>query len=247
MYRGISSLVALLLVATACSGRSSQQEVLVFGASSLSDVLRDAEIAFEAANPGVDVQLNLAGSSSLREQLIGGAPADLFAPASLTVMDQAIEAGEIAGPVTIVATNGLSIVVPSGNPANVTDLSSFGDRDLLLGLCNPAVPCGAFAREALAEAGVDPQLDTEEPDVRSLLNKVANGELDAGIVYQTDVLSAGDAVEGIALPARTNRSLSYGVAITDRSDSPELAAAFVTFLTSEPGRELFTARGFAAS
>ena len=187
----------------------------MFAAASLTDAFEEVGTAFEAANPGRTVEFNFAASSALREQILAGAPADVFASANTSNMDQVVEGGAAAEPETFVK-NLLQIAVPAGNPAGVTGLADFANADLLIGLCAEEVPCGEFGREALANAGVTPSIDTNEPDVRSLLTKVEAGELDAGIVYVTDVLSAGDAVEGIDIPADDNVIATYPIAALDR-------------------------------
>ena len=169
----------------ACSGSSVEGELLVSAAASLTDAFAEIESAFEEANPDVDVVLNLGSSSALREQILEGAPADVFASANTSNMDQVAEAGELSGEAEIFATNSLQIAVPTGNPGGVTGLEDFAREELLIGLCAEDVPCGDFGRQALAKAGVIPSIDTNEPDVRALLTKIEAGELDAGITYVT--------------------------------------------------------------
>ena len=89
-----------------------------------------------------------------------------------------------------------------------------------------------------------PSIDTNEPDVRSLLTKIEAGELDAGIVYVTDVLSAGDAVEGIDIPAEDNVIATYPIAALTDAGNSEVAAAFVAFVLSDEGQEILTSYGF---
>ncbi|MFV0259097.1 MAG: molybdate ABC transporter substrate-binding protein [Acidimicrobiales bacterium] len=220
--------------------------VLVFAAASLTDAFGEMEAAFEAAHPAVDVQLNLAGSSSLREQILEGAPADVFASANEANMDQVGEAGETAGDPEVFAENRLQIAVPAGNPGGVTGLDDFADPELLIGLCAEGVPCGDFARESLAEAGVVPDVDTNEPDVRALLTKVGADELDAGIVYVTDVRAAGDLVEGIDIPEEDNVVATYPIAELAGAPNPDAAAGFVEFVRSEDGRAILASYGFVA-
>jgi molybdate transport system substrate-binding protein len=242
-------ILAVAALLAACSPDSDRHELLVFGASSLTEVLRDAEDTFETANPDVDVRLNLAGSSALREQILNGAPADVFIPASSNIMQELFEAGEMVGnisEVAVVAGNRIVIAVPPGNPAGVTGIESFERSELLLGVCNPSVPCGALASDSFAVSGVVPSIDTEEPDVRSVLTKVAEGELDAGIVYVTDVVAAAGAVQTVDLPQSAALGTDYGAAIVAGSDEPELAGSFIDFLTSGEGQKLFRIRGFVA-
>jgi molybdate transport system substrate-binding protein len=218
--------------------------VTVFAAASLTDAFGEIADEFEAANPGVSVEPSFGASSSLREQILAGAPADVFASANLSNMDRVVEADAAAGDPRTFATNRLEIVVPAGNPADVTGLTDFGDDDLLVGLCAAEVPCGELAREALANSGVTPRLDTEEPDVRSLLTKVEAGELDAGLVYATDVLAAGDAVEGIEIPADDTVVAEYPIATLVEADGAAAADAFVAYVLSDAGQDILASHGF---
>lgn len=217
--------------------------VTVFAAASLTDAFEEVGSAFEAANPGVTVEFNFAGSSALREQVLAGAPADVFASANRSNMVQLVDGGEATGPMDFVA-NQLQIAVPAGNPADVAGLADFAAGDLLIGLCAEEVPCGQFGRQALARAGVTPAIDTNEPDVRALLTKVEAGELDAAIVYRTDVLSAGDAVQGIDIPAVQNVVATYPAAVLTGAANAEGAEAFVAFVLSPEGQEILGSYGF---
>ncbi|MCI0425064.1 MAG: molybdate ABC transporter substrate-binding protein [Actinobacteria bacterium] len=255
---------ALLLVLAACGGSDAETtttvaggstsapstgvegEVLVSAAASLTDAFAEVESAFEAANPEVDVVLNLGPSSGLREQILEGAPADVFASANTSNMDQVAEAGELAGDPEIFFRNLLQIAVPAGNPAGVTGLEDFGRDELLIGLCAEDVPCGDFAREALANAGVTPAIDTNEPDVRALLTKVEAGELDAGITYVTDIASTDGAVEGVDIPEDENVVAAYPIAVLAGAPNPDAASAFVDFVLSDEGQAILAGYGFAA-
>jgi molybdate transport system substrate-binding protein len=218
--------------------------VLVSAAASLTDAFAEIEAAFEAIHPGVDVVLNLGGSSSLRTQILEGAPVDVFASADASVMDQVLGASLVSGAPRVFARNRLQIAVPAGNPAGIRGLGDFADPRLRLGLCAETVPCGGFAREALERAGVVPALDTEEPDVRALLTKIELGELDAGITYRTDVASAQDAVEGIDLPPEADVTAEYTIACLRYAPNPDAADAFVRFVLSEDGRAILVGNGF---
>ncbi|MDP9495131.1 MAG: molybdate ABC transporter substrate-binding protein [Actinomycetota bacterium] len=220
-------------------------EVLVSAASSLTHAFAEVEAAFEAANPGVDVVLNLGASSALREQILEGAPADVFASANTSNMDQVVEAGEAAGP-QIFVTNLLQIAVPAGNDTGVTGLGDFANEALLIGLCSEDVPCGDFGRQALENAGVTPAIDTNEPDVRALLTKVEAGELDAGIVYATDVLSTAGTVEGIDIPEEDNVVANYPIAALTNAPNPDVASAFVAFVLSDEGQAILAEFGFSS-
>jgi molybdate transport system substrate-binding protein len=218
-------------------------DITVFAAASLTDAFDEVGTAFEEANPDVNVEFNYGPSSGLREQILEGAPADVFASANTSNMDQVVEGDAAESPESFV-TNQLQIAVPAGNPGEVDGLDDFGDADLLIGLCAEDVPCGEFGREALANAGVTPEVDTNEADVRALLTKVESGDLDAGIVYVTDVLAAGDAVEGVEIPAEDNVTATYPIAALIDSGNAEVAQAFVDFVLSDEGQEILASYGF---
>jgi molybdate transport system substrate-binding protein len=217
--------------------------ITVFAAASLTDAFAEVADAFEAVNPGVSVRMSFAGSSSLREQILEGAPADVFAPANHANMGQVVDAGEVEE-YEVFVTNSLQIVVPAGNPAGIAGLDDFARSELLIGLCAAEVPCGDFGRQALAAAGVSPSPDTNEPDVRALLTKVEAGELDAGLVYVTDVVSAGDSVEGIDLPDEFTVVAAYAIGTVTSSGNPEAATAFVEFVLSDEGQGILGGHGF---
>lgn len=185
-----AALAVIAWLAPACGGGPAAGTLTVFAASSLTDAFTALAAAFEAGHPGIEVTVNFAGSSSLREQVLAGAPADVFAAAAVADMDSLAAAGALAGEARIFARNTVVIAVPAGNPAGIAGPEDFARPSLLIGLCSPEVPCGRYAREALAAAGVTPSPDTLEPDARALLSKIAAGELDAGIVYATDAAAA---------------------------------------------------------
>lgn len=235
---------ALLLITVACGGTDEgTTELVVSAASSLSDVFSQMEAEFETTHPAVDVILNVGGSSLLREQILGGAPVDVFASANPEVMQAVSEAGLIQGDPRTFALNRLEIAVPAGNPGGVGGLEDFGVDALLIGLCAPEVPCGEYAREVLTAAGIESSIDSEEPNVRALLLKLQAAELDAGIVYQSDILS-NELVEGIAIPDRLNVSTNYVIAPLTGSSDREMATEFVAFVLSPIGRTILADYGF---
>lgn len=242
VWRGL--VAATVLAAAGCaSGGDDRRALHVFAAASLTDAFGEIEEAFEADHPDVDVVLNLGGSSSLREQILAGAPAAVFASADAASMDALVDAGEIAGTPEPFATNELELAVPGENRAGVSSLTDLARDDLLVGLCAEPVPCGDLARRVLHAAGVIPALDTEEPDARSLLTKLAEGELDVGLVYRTDVLAAGSDVRGIELPDDLSVSTAYPIAtLTDDG----AARDFVGFVLGDDGQGILDRFGFGA-
>ena len=243
----LPGLVVVLFVA-ACGapvdGPAARRELVVSAASSLTEAFRDIEAEFEEATPGVDVVLNLGGSSLLREQILSGAPAGVFASANLEIMQQVGESGYLEGPYRVFARNRMTIAVPAGNAARIGGLHDLVDEQLLVGLCAEMVPCGDLARRVLANAGISPAVDTEEPNVRALLTKVEVGELDAALVYVTDI-AASDGVEGIPIADLHNLAADYPIAVVAGSPDPAGARAFVAFVLSAEGGRILDDHGFS--
>jgi molybdate transport system substrate-binding protein len=250
MSRGPAILAAVTLLAAACGGddeaTAPSEPILVLGAASLTDAFTEIAAGFEAANEGVSVELSFGASSALATQIIEGAPASVFASASGSQMTAVVEEGLNDSEPAIFASNVLEIAVSPDSEGEVTALDDFADEDLLLGLCAEDVPCGTFAVEAFDNAGITPSIDTFEPDVRALLGKVANGELDAGIVYHSDVIASGGSVVGVEIPEDQNVIAAYPIATLSEATDAEWAQAFVDFVLSDSGQEILQTYGFAA-
>lgn len=243
--------VGLVLGLAACAGNHAPTappalggEVVVLAAASLTDAFGAIAEDFEAAHPGVTVTLSFGASSALARQVVAGAPADVFAAASLATMRDVVDAGGAADDPTVFVRNRLQIAVPAGNPGGVEDLADFADEDLTIALCAEQVPCGAAAATAFEAAGVTPAPDTLEQDARATLAKVRLGEVDAALVYRTDVLAAGDEVEGLDVAAADAAVNDYPIVVLAEAPEPALAAAFVEFVLAETGRSVLADAGF---
>ncbi len=249
---GLGAVGALLLAGCAAPAEADADEgalggtLTVLAAASLTEVFDAAAVAFEAKHPGVDVIVSVGGSGALAEQILAGAPADVFAAANESAMARVVEAG-LADETPVFATNTLELVVPVGNPAEVHDLSDLGRSELAIALCDETVPCGAATVELLSLANVTATPDTLESDVKAVLTKVLLGEADAGLVYRTDVQAAGSAAEGIEVPEAAAVVNRYPIAALAEASNSEAAAAFVAFVLSEAGQALLEEAGFGAS
>jgi molybdate transport system substrate-binding protein len=229
--------------ASGSASPSPSGDITVLAAASLTESFTTLGKQFEAAHPGVKVTLSFAASSALATQITSGAPADVFASASARTMDAVVAAGAAADPKTF-AKNAMEIAVPPANPGKVTGVSSLASADVKTALCQPQVPCGSTAQKVFTNARVTVTPVTLEPDVKSVLSKVQLGEVDAGVVYVTDVLAAGDKVKGIEIPDDVNASTSYPIAALTRSTNAATAAAFVEYVLSPAGTSVLTAAGF---
>lgn len=242
MRRGVAVAMAVMLAVSCSAGERA--ELLVSAAASLADGFAAIEAAFEQVHPEVDVVLNLGASSALREQILAGAPTAVFAAANETTMSEVAGAGLLQQPAQVFATNRLAIAVPKGNPAGIVGLEDFARPELLLGLCATGVPCGDFARTALQRAGVVPVLDTAEPNVRALLTKIELGDLDAGIVYLTDILARAKAVDEVSIPEAVNPVARYPIALLAEPGGQDAAVEFVAFVLSAEGQAILAEQGF---
>jgi molybdate transport system substrate-binding protein len=216
----------------------------VFAAASLTDVFTGLGDRLAADNPGLDVRFSFAGSSALATQILQGAPADVFASANEPQMAVVTDEGLAASDPAVFATNVLEIAVPVGNPAGITGLADFGRDELTLALCAPEVPCGSAAAAVFEAASIAPAPDTLEEDVRAALTKVELGEVDAALVYATDVEAAGDAVEGVPFPEAGTAINAYPIAVLTSAGNPDAAGAFVELVLSDLGRQVLGEAGF---
>jgi len=219
--------------------------ITVSAAASLTDVLPVIANAFMKKYPGTSVKFNFAGSSALVQQIIAGAPVDVLATASEPTMRTAVTAGRVGAPL-LFAKNSMAIAMPPDNPAKIAGLGSLSRAGVLVAECAVAVPCGTAARDLLAKNGVTVRPVTLELDVRAVLAKVMAGEVDAGIVYVTDVRAVGARVASVAIPSERNVTTSYPVAAVRDSANPIAAQAFVNYLRYTPSRQgILRAYGFA--
>ena len=201
----------------------------VFAAASLTVAFTDIAAAFETANPGAKVTLNFGGTSTLVTQIINGAPADVFASADTANMDRLVNAKLIRGTPVIFTRNRLMIVVPNGNRMRVKTLADLGNPEVFVALGAVGVPAGDYARQILARAGVTVTPKSLEPSVSAIVSKASLKEIDAGIVYVTDVAIDEYRVDGIAIPDEQNLIASYPVAGVAPGRNPATAAAFVAY------------------
>ncbi|MDR7383527.1 molybdate ABC transporter substrate-binding protein [Promicromonospora iranensis] len=231
------------LVLAGCAPAPGGETLTVLAAASLREPFAALETTFESAHPGVDVKLSFGGSSDLADQIEAGAPADVVATADEPTMARLTDAGLVASP-AVFATNVLTIVVPTGNPARVESLADLGRRDVDVVLCAPEVPCGRAAAAVTDAADVTPHTVSEEPSVTDVLAKVSLGEADAGLVYATDAATEPEDVETVPTPEAADVVNRYPVATLSDPPAPDLADEWVALLTGTEGRSALSEAGF---
>lgn len=218
----------------------------VFAAASLKSSFTGLAETFEAQHPGTRVSLSFAGSSDLATQINQGAPADVFASADTKNMDKVTGTGLADGEPRVFATNTLAIAVPAGNPAGITGFQDLARDGLRLVTCARQVPCGAATATVADKAGVTLRPVSEENAVTDVLGKVISGEADAGLVYVTDVKSAGDKVDSIPFPEAASAVNSYPITALTAAKDKESAKAFIDLVLGSDGQQVLAKAGFGA-
>lgn len=236
MLAGAALLAVLTLIASA-NGTPTERPLAIYAAASLTE-------AFRAHSPGQNYSFG--SSTTLERQIEQGAPADVFASASPRNTQRLFAAGLVEKPVTFTA-NRLALIVPTANPAGVRTVYDLRRGDVQLVVAGSAVPVGAYTRTVLQRLGLTSALRrvvSQEPDVKSVVGKVAFGQADAGFVYMTDARAAHGRVRLIPIPARAQPLVQYQIAVVERSDDKAAARAWVKDILSLKGQAALRNAGF---
>jgi molybdate transport system substrate-binding protein len=217
--------------------------ITVFAAASLKETFTQLGQQFQTAHPSDTVKFSFGASSTLATQITSGAPADVFASAAPKNMQTVVSAGDASNPQDF-AVNTAEVAVPPSNPAKVTSVNDLAKSSVKVALCQPQVPCGVVAAQVFKNAGITVKPVTLQPDVKSVLTQVELGNVDAGVVYVTDVKAAGAKVTGVPIPASDNASTTYPIATISNSKNQSIAQAFVAYVLSPPGQAVLSAAGF---
>ena len=243
--------------AVPATATAAPRTLTVFAAASLTGSFGDIGKAFEAANPGVTVAFNFAGSQVLSAQIIQGAQADVFASANHTEMDKLVTANLVAAGYKDFVANLLEVILPANNPANVQTLQDLAKPGLKLVLEDKSVPAGTYSLQILANMSKDPaygsdfstkvlaNVVSDETDVKQVVAKVQLGEADAGIVYITDAIAA-PTLKTIVIPNNFNVIARYPIGALSNAPQPDLASAFVTYVLSADGQAIMKKWGFSS-
>lgn len=242
--------VTACLLLAACSsgsadtGDADKSALVVLAASSLTEAFGELEQSYEREHPEVDVQVSYDSSSTLAQQVLEGAPADVLATADeqtmASVTDEALTGGE---PVPF-ASNILTLVTPVDDPGGVCDVTDLDSADVTFAVCVPDAPCGQAAQALLALDDVAASPTTEQENVKSVLTQVTTGQVDAGLVYVTDAQAAGDQVRTVAIENASEVVNSYPIAVLADAADPSAARAWVDLVTSPEGQRVLKSYGF---
>jgi molybdate transport system substrate-binding protein len=228
---------------------ASAQQLTVAAAASLTDALREIGRGFEATKPGITVRFNFAASGVLIQQIVQGAPVDVFVSADQETMTRGIEQNVLdATTRRNFASNTLVMIVPAqGAPAlaALADLGKPEVRRVAIGKL-ATVPVGRYTKQALEAAklwtAVEPKAVFAD-NVRQVLDYVARGEVEAGFVYRTDAALMKDKVR-VVLTASGHAPIAYPAAVVADSRRPALAREFHAFLSGAEARAILARFGF---
>jgi molybdate transport system substrate-binding protein len=225
-------------------GEKPSGEITVFAAASLTESFNAIAKQFEKRYPDVSVKFNFDSSSNLAAQIQEGAPADVFASADEANVQKVTESGDVTATPVVFAKNRLEIAVENRNPKKVRSLADLDRSGLVVVLCADTVPCGKYAAEAFANAGLTVNPASKEENAKATLSKVSLGEADASVVYVTDINAAKGDVSGVKIPDRQNVIATYPIAAVKDSENSAAAKAWVQFVQSKTAQSTLRRFGF---
>lgn len=252
------AILTLLLVSTlSCRSRGPSpsgapaNELTVSAAVSLKDAFREIAELYEART-GTTIHFNYGASGALQKQIESGAPADVFASAGAKQMDELASKGLIVPDSrTDFAGNSLVLIVPAkgGGPGSFSDLANPSVKKVAVG--NPkTVPAGQYTEQTIGKLKLLPQIQAKlifAEDVRQVLDYVARDEVDAGVVYSSDALSAGDKVKLVArAPDDSHDPILYPIAVVRDSQQKAAARKFIDLVLSAEGQAALVKHGLQA-
>lgn len=249
MFRKSPILAASLVLAAVWGPSAHAGDLVVSAAASLTNAFKDVAQAYEKEHAGTKVILNFGASDVLLQQIVKGAPADVFASADQKAMDKAVEEKAVKPDTRIdFATNQVVLIVPTDSKANITALKDLTRDDIKrIAYGNPAsVPVGRYTQGALQAAGLWDAVQAKSvlaQNVRQSLDYVSRGEVDAGFVFATDAAVMPDKVKvAVRVPSQT--PVTYPIAVTARDDAAKEAQSFVAYVMSPAGQEILSRYGF---
>lgn len=230
----------------------SNTQLIVSAAASLTDALKELAPLYRQARSNVTIRYNFASSGALQQQIENGAPADVFIAAAAKQMDALQQKNLlVAGTRRNLLTNRLVLVVPN-HASRVTNLRSLTDGQVKrIAIGDPrSVPAGQYAEEALTKAGLWNQLKPKyvlASNVRQVLQFVAAGNADAGLVYLTDAKTTNQVKIAQTIPSGLHSPIIYPIAVLKNSRNPTASRDFAQFLFSRTARKVFEKYGFTAT
>ena len=260
----------LVLVSSACGKAqkndtpTTNTELIVFSAASLTETLTELGNAYMAENENVTIVFNFDSSGTLKTQIQEGADCDIFISAGQKQMNQLdINADSsvntdgldfvLADTRTDILENKVALSIPDNNPANINSyddlIAGLKAGNVMLAMGNSDVPVGQYAQKILAyyELNEDELAQsgciTYSSNVKEITSQISESSVDCGIIYQTDAFSAGLTVVDTAT-AEVCGQVIYPAAVMNISKNVDEAKAFLEYLESDAADTVFEAVGF---
>lgn len=230
-------------------------QLTVSAAASLKDSLEEIELIYQQKHPETDIVYNFASSGSLQRQIEQGAPVDIFISAARDKMDTLEKKGLLLTETRQdLLKNQMVLVTPKSSKENNLKLNNFDDltnnKIKAIALGEPkSVPAGKYAQEVLNSFNIAEKVNSKAvygKDVRQILNYVATGNVDAGILYRTDVQVANNVQIVATAPETSHSPVIYPIAVIKDSDRPEAANQLIEFLTTPEAQAVFKEYGFVS-
>ncbi len=246
----LASLCALGGLVTGCGTETPTEKktVTLLAAASTRDVMHELALRFERES-GISVTVSTGSSNTLAQQIVSGAPADVYLSANRQWIDEIDQAGLVAEQ-RLLFSNELVLIVPKDRAGSIASLEDLRTGTLeRIALAGENVPAGKYAEQALTALGIFDALRTEGKivrghDVRQTLSFVERGEVDAGIVYATDARLSDAVVVAFAFDAAAHEPIEYPLALLKSDRDNPAAKRFFEYLCSDAAQEVYAKHGF---
>ncbi|MCC6442148.1 MAG: molybdate ABC transporter substrate-binding protein [Armatimonadetes bacterium] len=248
--------VCLFLLTAAALPAPAKGRLMIYAAGSLTDPFHDLKKVFEAGHPGVEVELNLAGSPELRTQIELGAPWDIFASADMQNM-QALQKQHMALKPRVFARNRVCVIVPKANRARIRTLADLARPGIRIVAGHENLPIGKYMVKILDKMDRSGQfgsgfkdrvlknIASRELNVKQIVAKIGMDDFDAGFAFVTDITPAvRKNATLLSVPAALNIIAAYPIAVSKTAPAPALAQEFVKLVVSPQGQRILKRYGF---
>jgi molybdate transport system substrate-binding protein len=257
--QGAAVLAVTIVMVAATSARAGElvrQPLVVSAAASLKDSFTEIRQSFEQQHGDIQILFNFASSSQLSNQIEQGAPVDVFAAADVSDVEHLFREG-LTIEYRAFAENGVVVIVARDSGDRIADLGDLAKNGVRLVSAQKKVPIARYAREFLERAdksmrfgndyrdAVLANIVSEESDVRTMVMKVALGEVDGAIVYETDLhTDIAGKLNIIAIPPDLKVTARYGITMIKGGPNVKAARLFYDFVLSSRGAAILSGYGF---
>ena len=242
LFSATALLFGSLLPVTACA--AERTSIRISAAMSLKNALSDLKATYEKMVPNVELEINYGSSGLLQKQIEQGAPVDIFLSAGKKQMDELEAKGLlIPGTRTNLLGNKLVLIVAKEKKSSLKSFADLAGKAQSISIGQPeTVPAGKYAKETLTNLRLWEKLEKRimfAKDVRQVLAYVESGNVDAGLVYQSDTLALKSGAVVAAAPAGSHSAIVYPMAVIKDSKNRSEAEKFMTFLKSANAAKVF--------